>query len=70
VLHEELLDFKNLKRKYNAGHERELSALQAQLNKPKKSDRRLIVARVMWQTLHFEAKKLLSKKSDDKGAAC
>jgi hypothetical protein len=43
------------------------------LNKSKESDRRLIVApttqlqkeHVMWQALHFEAEKLLSKKSDE-----
>ncbi len=43
------------------------------MNKSKESDRRLIVAstmqlqkeRVMWQALHFEAEKLLSKKSDE-----
>ncbi len=73
VLHDELLDFKNLKWKHNADHEGELSALQAQLNKSKESDRRLIVAStaqlqkecVMWQALHFEVEKLLSKKSDE-----
>ncbi len=73
MLHDKLLDFENLKRKHDADHEGELSALQAQLNKSKESDRRLIIAstmqlqkeRVMWQALHFEAEKLLSKKSDE-----
>ncbi len=73
MLRDKLLVFKNLKRKHDADHEGELSALQARLNKSKESDRRLIVVstlqlqkeHVMWQALHFEAEKLLSKKSDE-----
>ncbi len=44
VLPDEMQDFKNLKHKHDADHKGELSALQAQLNKSKESDRRQIVA--------------------------